>query len=87
LDNDKLNSIKAGMAVQAAFQAVDAIQQFPSHQQVAGVAVLFTAITDGLGVCPSELIDKGQRISKDADTYFTREVKALREYIKGELKK
>lgn len=86
MDTDKLNSINPHLAIQAAFQAVDSLQQFPAHQQLAGVAVLFNTVCDGLGIDPSDLINKAQRITKDADGYFTREAKALRDYVQGELK-
>lgn len=86
MDINKLNSINPHAALQAAFQATDAIQQFPKHQQVAGVAVLFNTLCEGLRLDPSDLINKAQRITKHADGFFTREAKALLSYVQGELK-
>jgi hypothetical protein len=48
--------------------------------------VLFTVICEELKLDPSELISKATRVAKDADGFFTRETKALRDYVKGELK-
>lgn len=86
MDIDKLNSINPHSALQAAFQATDAIQQFPKHQQVAGIAILFNTVCEALGLDHSELINKAQRITKHADGFFTREAKALVAYVQGELK-
>jgi hypothetical protein len=86
MNTDKLNSIISFHAIDGAYAAVSAIQGFEKHKQVAGVAVLFTVICEELQLDPSELISKASRIAKDADGFFTRETKALRDYVKGELK-
>jgi hypothetical protein len=86
MNTDKLNSIISFHAIDGAYAAVSAIQGFEKHKQVAGAAVLFTVICEELGLNPSELISKASRIAKDADGFFTRETKALRDYVKGELK-
>jgi hypothetical protein len=86
MNKDQLNSIISFHAVESAYAAVSAIQSYPKHKQVAGVAVLFTVICEELKLDPSELISKAARVAKDADGFFTRETKALRDYVKGELK-
>lgn len=85
MDKDKLNSINKRDAVTAAFVALDAVQNLAPHVQVAAVAVLFTAFADTTRIGVSELVDKARRITKDDDTYYQREVKALRDYIQQEL--
>jgi hypothetical protein len=86
MNTDKLNSIISFHAIDGAYAAVSAIQGFEKHKQVAGAAVLFTVICEELGLNPSELINKAQRIARDADTFYAVEAKALRAYVKGELK-
>lgn len=72
-------------AVTAAYQAVSTLQDFKPAQQVAGVSILFHIIAEQLGLSPSELLNKAERMTADADTYYSREVKALRDYVRGEL--
>jgi hypothetical protein len=86
MNKDQLNSVVSFHAVEAAYAAVSAVQAMPKAKQVAGVAVLFAVICEELKLDPSELINKAQRMSKDADGFFTREMKALRDYVQGELK-
>lgn len=86
MNKDLLNSVVSFHAVEAAYAAVSAVQTMPKHKQVAGIAVLFTVICEELKLSPSELINKASRIAKDADTFYTRETKALRDYVQGELK-
>lgn len=86
MNRDQLNSVVSFHAVEAAYAALSAIQAMPKHKQVMGAAVLFTVICEELGMEPSELINKAQRVAKDADGFFTREMKALRDYVKGELR-
>lgn len=83
---DNLPTTNAGDAVQAAYQALSSLQNFTPAQQVAGVAILLKEIAEQINVSPSELLDKAARMTTDADTFFTREVKALRAYIQGELR-
>lgn len=83
---DNLPTTNARDAVTAAYQAVSTLQDFTPAQQVAGVSILFHTIAESLGISPSELLNKAQRMATDADTHYAREVKALRDYVKGELR-
>jgi len=74
------------LAVQAAYAAASALQDYTPGEQVAGVAVLLNVMSERTGVSLSELLDKAQRMEKDADTNYTREIRALREYVKEELR-
>lgn len=85
MNRDQLNSVVSFHAVEAAYAAVSAVQAMPKQKQVMGIAVLFSTICDELKLDLSELINKAQRVAKDADGFFTREMKALRGYVKGEL--
>lgn len=56
------------------------------EEQVAGVAVLFAAMCEGLSLNPSQVIDASYRRMSVDDTFHKREVKALRDYVQGELR-
>lgn len=81
-----LAATNASDAVTAAYTQISAVQDLPAAQQVAGAALLFHSICENLQVSPHELLNKAMRMEKDADTFFQREAKALREYVKGELR-
>jgi hypothetical protein len=87
LNTDKLNSVPPLAAVQAAYSAISSIQHLPAEEQVAGVALLFTTMVSELGISPLTIIGASQRRAKDADSYYTTEIRALRAYINGEIKK
>lgn len=82
-----LSTIRAHQAVQAGYAMVSAAQVFTPAEQVAGIAVVFNEMAERLGVSVAELLDKARRIAAQDDTFFQREVKALRDYIDGELRK
>jgi hypothetical protein len=84
---DQLNSINAYKAVEIAYDAISFLQQHKPHEQVAGLAVLMRVVADRTGVSVSELMSKAERIERDADTFFRRELKALRDYIDQEINK
>lgn len=86
MDKDKLNSSNPKQTIDAAYAALSSIQDRPAHVIVAGISVLFVELAEQTGIGVSELVSKAQRISRDGDTFFDREVKALRDYVKGELK-
>lgn len=86
MNRDQLNSVVSFHAVEAAYAAVSAVQTMAPAKQVMGAAVLFSVLCEELKLDASELINKAQRVAKDADGFFTREMKALRDYVKGELK-
>jgi hypothetical protein len=87
MNNDKLNSVGPLAAVQSAYAAITAIQHLPAEDQVAGVALLFTTIVEELKLNPYQIIGASVRRAKDSDSYYTTEIRALRAYIQGELKK
>jgi hypothetical protein len=89
MNRDLLNSVPYYAATTAAFAALDGIQSMPPAQQLAGVALLFTEMCDGVGIDPSEIIDQSRRrarnaLSADSLTQRT-EMKSLKAYVKGEL--
>lgn len=84
--NQTLSTTSAHDAVTAAYAAVSAIQTMPPAQQVAGAAVLFVALCEVLNLDRSEVMNKAQRMTLVADSYYTTTVRSLREYIKQEIK-
>jgi hypothetical protein len=82
----KLPFTNANSAVQAAYAQVSAVQHLPAHEQVAGAALLLNVMSKNANVSVSELLNQAGRMEHDADTFFQREVKALRDYVAGELR-
>lgn len=83
---DKLNAVSPTASVQAAFVMLDFAQSLSAPAQVAGAAVLFTALCDTLQLDPSQLIDAARRRMRDhQEQLHAREVDSLRAYIRGEL--
>lgn len=86
MNNDQLNSVNPHGAVQAAYSAVSALQTFRPAEQIAGAGVLIATICAETGISPSDLLEKAARMAAHADTYYTREIKALRHYVQEELR-
>lgn len=82
---DKLPHVPASTASRIAFASLDSIQTERPEDQVAGVAVLFLAMCEGLGLDINQVLDATSRRMNHDDTFFKREIKALRDYVKGEL--
>lgn len=78
-------NVSSHRAVMSAYAALDSIQGLPPAEQVAGAAVLFTALCDRLALDPSQLIDASRRRLKDDDNFVRVEVRALYEYVAKEL--
>lgn len=84
---DALNSMSPAKAVQVGYFTASQLADFRPAEQVAGVALFLSVMCEQLRIDPREVINKAARITRDADTYYTREVKALRDYIDGEMKR
>lgn len=82
-----LPNVSAHKAVMSGYAALDSIQGLPPAEQVAGAALLFTAMCDVCGLDPSQLINASLRRLKDDDNFVYSEVRALNEYIKREVLK
>lgn len=81
----KSSFVQPDEAIRTAYSAISSLQVARPEYQVVGIAVLFQILSDGLGMPPNELLSKASRVIADGDTFFRREVKALRDYVKGEL--
>lgn len=83
---DHIAVMDAHRAVQAAFAALSGLGDNTPDYQVLGCALLLRVIAERAGLDLSELINQAGRMEKDADDFFRREVKALRDYVDGEIK-
>ena len=86
MNKDRLHRIEPRQAAIAAYVGISALQNLPAHEQVAGVMVLAVVIAESSGIGLSEFIDQAKRIVKDADTYYTTEIRSLRAYTENEIR-
>lgn len=86
MNTDRLNSMKPQEAAQSAYAQISAVQHLPPDQQVAGAVLLLRAMAEELRLDLSQLMQQAARVMDDADTYYNREVSALRMYVRKELK-
>lgn len=83
---DHLPHVNAVKVVKGCFAYLSGISDFPPDIQVMSAAVLVRVIADRAGLDLSQLLDAARRVELDADTFFQREAKALRDYVDGEIK-
>lgn len=81
---DRINSLPATEAVQAALTIIDRAQVLAPEAQVAGIALVLHVMRLELGLDLSELMNKAQRMADQGD--LMRQVSALRDYVKGEVR-
>lgn len=81
--NSKISAVPATAAIEVAHLALDRIQTETPERQVAGIAMLFRSMCIGAGLSVSEILNKVERMERDAD--LGRQVSALNDYVKGEL--
>jgi hypothetical protein len=83
---DHLPHVNAAQVVKACFAYLHGISDFPPDMQVMASAVLVRVIAERAGLDLGQLLDAARRVEQDADTFFQRETKALRDYVDGEIK-
>lgn len=81
-----MSTVRAAQAVQSAYAQISSVQHLTPAEQVSGAAILFRVISMNTGIPVDQLLDTAARMEKDADTFYQRETKALRDYVQGELK-
>lgn len=84
---DQISFVEPRTVLEASYGALSSIQTERPGVQVMAVAVLFKTLADELKLDVSELMNQASRIATDDDTPYRANVRALREYVKGELKK
>lgn len=82
---DSINSMPADEAVRGALVAVSALQTEPREVQVMGTAILFMTMCRSANLNTSEVLNKAERMARNGD--LTRQVSALNDYVKGEIRK
>lgn len=82
---DRLNAVDPFKTVQSAYAALSGAQRFDAQYQVLGAAVLFYAYSKKLGLDPFHLLHKAERIYDDANFAYGYHVRALEDYITGEI--
>ena len=80
----KLSTVAGADAVRAALDIVDRNGYLPAEQLVAGVSILFSAISRHTGLSVAELLDKAARYCADGD--LTSGYSALTDYVKEEIR-
>lgn len=83
---DHLATLKPHSAIQWGFAALSGMSDATPDYQVMAAALLLKVMCDRTGLDPSQLLDAAGRVERDADDFFRREVKALRDYVDGEIK-
>lgn len=73
-------------ATRAAYAALSGAQTHRPNAQVMGFAVAFLVTCEELGLTPSEVLNKASRLAREADVHYAPQVRALREYVRNELK-
>jgi hypothetical protein len=86
VNTDQLNSAHAHHVANVAFQTVDALQDHPKSTQINAVAVLYKLFMEEFGMTHNDLLVRADMIIKDADMYYRAEIRALRDYIREEIK-
>ena len=69
---------------QAAFGALSCIQD-QQEEQVLGLTVALLALCEGARIDVRSLLESTERLMRDLDGPFSAQVRAIREYAKGEL--
>lgn len=83
---DRLNAVNPQDVVQAAYAALSGAQSLRPNHIVLGAALFVRALADELGLNVSDLLAKAERIERDADVHYQPEVRALRTFIRNEVK-
>ena len=81
MNQDLLNSVNAKDAIQAAYAALSGVQGGRPADMVMGSAILAINIAKRCGLNVRELLAQAERVSKDADTHYNPEVRALNQFV------
>jgi type III secretory pathway component EscR len=69
------------------FRVIDTLQDLPKEMQLNALAVLYKIFIEEFGLKHNDLLTRADLIISDADKYYHAEIKALRDYIREELKR
>lgn len=60
------------------------IDEVPSHFQVMAFGLTLHCVCRAAGINPHDILTKIQRMERDVDGPFSKEFRAMQEYVKGE---
>lgn len=83
---DKLNHTQPRAALQVAYDCIDRLQNHPAHLGLMAIALLLKEMSAVHSLPVSELLNKAERLAGDMSETYTTELRALRAYIKEEMK-
>ena len=70
-----------------AFMVIDRVQRVDPADQLRAVALALTAMCEGVGVDPHDLINASKRMMSQATGPHTEHVQAIRDYAENELRR
>lgn len=83
---DQLNAVSFTKAQEAAFAAINALQNYNQGQQVAAAAMLLHLLCDRFKINPREAMTKGHQVLQDTLSFGHGEhTRAIKAYINKEL--
>jgi len=83
---DQVTNHDVKVVAKTAFKLLDKLQEQRRDTQLAGSALFFWAVCEGLNVRPNELLEAIDRCARDADRKQEPAVGALLMYVKNELR-
>lgn len=83
---DQLNCAHPREVLLSAYAALSGAQDAAPADQVLGAAVLFLTFCEELKLDPSDMLVRAGKIRRDADNHYFANVRALREFIRNEIK-
>ena len=82
---DSVSSVDSRHVAKAAVGVLDRIQGEPAGVQIQTFAMLFLILSEQFDVDIRDELARAERVMRDADDFYKPEVRALREYVRGEL--
>ena len=68
-----------------AVQQINHVQQAPPADQLVATAIAIVAMSEACGLNPHDVIAVANRAMNDAESAFTHQVQAIRDYARSEL--
>lgn len=81
------NASTVAVLREPAFIVLDRVQRLDPADQIRAVALALTAMCEGVGISPHDLVYASQRMMSDAAGPHTVHVQAIRDYAENELRR
>lgn len=85
-NTDQLTTVDPTTVSRTGVEMLTAIQEEKAATQVQTLSLMNLIVCQQLGLDPRKELERASRVMSDADGNDKPEVRALREYVKGELK-